>query len=314
MNAEELYNKIEPDLSKISVIDNHLNELGEAYLKSCKREDQYVGKYITDFEKQLTENLQKTIISQNSEVQNKTIALVNKVEKLVEESCRKNEELYEKTDSAKSSIYSLKFDLKEELGKKLDVSGIKQELTSSIDGAMDKAVDKKLEPVIKKLDKSSDYYFKAGKTIFENRDNYLSKKYVRTFYITWAATFFLTAILSLGSYRLIENVICENVFDKFYSDRYEKEISEPLKTAKVEAEAFLKQQKKDGELYSSERKKEADTYLKEKKLEADKYLEEQLAEARKKAQEEFYKRMDLYSQQVHKEVDKSQKKSKNKEQ
>lgn len=302
MTSDELYEKIEPELSKIPVMAGHLEQLKEAYNKISTRDNQDVGKYITDFEKQLSENLQKTIIDQNAESQRITADLIDKAENIISVFTRKNEELLSRTEMLSTRDYDLKFSIRDEIEKKLDVSGIQKQLVEGLE----KAVEQKVNPVIEKLDNSATYYVNAGKAVYEGRKDIVPKKVMNTFYCVLVFSF----LFAISSYRLIEWAVCENVFDKFYSDRYEKEISEPLKTAELEAEAFLKLQKREAEKYSSEKKKEADIYLKEKKAEADKYLEEQLAEARKKAQEEFDKRMDLYSQQVHKEVDKSLKKSK----
>ena len=95
---------------------------------------------------------------------------------------------------------------------------------------------------------------------------------------------------------------CEDVFEKFYSDKYSAEIAQPLIDAKKEAEDYL-----------SSTKKEADEELKAKKKEAEKYLKEQMEEARAKAHEEFKRRMDLYADDKQGDVDKKIKKSNSRE-
>lgn len=163
----------------------------------------------------------------------------------------------------------------------------------------------------KQTQKNEQAAIKLGNTAVEMR-----KLYRRTVHDAFAiAAMILTMIALLGGimiHQIWMNKTCEDVFEKFYSEKYEKEIAEPLKTAQKEAADYLNQQKKEADKYLAETKKQADEDLKNKKAEAKKYLDDQMAEARTKAQEEYDKRMELYSQQVQAAVDKKIKKEKSK--
>ena len=102
---------------------------------------------------------------------------------------------------------------------------------------------------------------------------------------------------------------CKDVFERFYSEKYEAEIAQPLADAKKEAAEYLRIQKAEADEILAKAKKEADEDLKAKKAEAKEYLKEQLDSARTRAQEEYERRMELYDQRVHNDVDLKMKKS-----
>ena len=106
---------------------------------------------------------------------------------------------------------------------------------------------------------------------------------------------------------------CKDVFERFYSEKYEAEIAQPLIDAKKEAEEYLLSKKAEADNYVTRTKKEADEELKSKKKEAKEYLKEQMEDARARAHEEFSRRMELYAQNMQKEVDQEIKKSNSKE-
>jgi len=106
---------------------------------------------------------------------------------------------------------------------------------------------------------------------------------------------------------------CKDVFERFYSEKYEAEIAQPLIDAKKEAEEYLLSKKGEADNYVTRTKKEADEELKSKKKEAKEYLKEQMEDARARAHEEFSRRMELYAQNMQKEVDQEIKKSNSKE-
>ena len=82
---------------------------------------------------------------------------------------------------------------------------------------------------------------------------------------------------------------------------------------KKEAEEYLLSKKAEADNYVTRTKKEADEELKSKKKEAKEYLKEQMEDARARAHEEFSRRMELYAQNMQKEVDQEIKKSNSKE-
>ena len=82
-----------------------------------------------------------------------------------------------------------------------------------------------------------------GNTAVEMR-----KLYRRTVHDAFAiSAMILTMIAFLGGimiHQILMNKTCEDVFEKFYSEKYEKEIAEPFKMAQKEAADYLKQQQK----------------------------------------------------------------------
>lgn len=117
----------------------------------------------------------------------------------------------------------------------------------------------------------------------------------------------------IGTKSIWENKTCKDVFERFYSEKYEAEIAQPLADAKKEAAEYLRIQKAEADEILAKAKKEADEDLKAKKAEAKEYLKEQLDSARTRAQEEYERRMELYDQRVHSDVDAKMKKSNSKE-
>ena len=169
--------------------------------------------------------------------------------------------------------------------------------------------------ILEKQTKANEHAaIKLGNTGKEIRKAFKNSVHI-TFAIPAMVLLLFSYISGIGTHSLWVKNNCKDVFEKFYSDKYEAEISEPLKQAQVEAQLYLKQQKSEADKYLSDTKKQADEDLKIKKEESAKYLKEQMEEARKKANEEFNRRMELYSQQVQNSVDKNirNQKSKTKE-
>ena len=127
--------------------------------------------------------------------------------------------------------------------------------------------------------------------VTEEMQKLLKKSLHIAFVIPVIVLVFLAYIGGIGTLAIWNKKTCENVFEKFYDDKYAKEIAQPMIDAK----------------------KEAEIYLREKKAEAEKYRKEQLEDARTRAQEEYEKRMKLYDQRVHSAVESQMKKSNSKE-
>ena len=127
--------------------------------------------------------------------------------------------------------------------------------------------------------------------VTEEMQKLLKKSLHIAFVIPVIVLVFLAYIGGIGTLAILNKKTCENVFEKFYDDKYAKEIAQPMIDAK----------------------KEAEIYLREKKAEAEKYRKEQLEDARTRAQEEYEKRMKLYDQRVHSAVESQMKKSNSKE-
>lgn len=143
--------------------------------------------------------------------------------------------------------------------------------------------------------------------------NLLKKSLHIAFVLPVIVLVFFAFIGGIGTKSIWDNKTCKDVFERFYSKKYEAEIAQPLADAKKEAAEYLRIQKAEADEILAKAKKEADEDLKTKKADAEKYRKEQFEDARKRAQEEFERRMELYDQRIHADVESKIKKSNLKE-
>lgn len=273
-------------------IEKLLNEKSEVSQMNSKDREVILNE-IKVFQTEFSEGLKVVFQNNQAEFRKDKIALLQQGQQSVNDSLLKLQNLLIDFQGTADSCKELKKVCKDTIIQTLNVDSMIQELKREINTTVKTVVEKEVSALNKSV-----------KAVNEATDriNVLFKKSVSLNSFIWFMAFLIIAfLLGIFVHRSIMQITCENVFDQFYSERYEKEIAEPLKTAQKEADKYL-----------SDTKKQADEDLKNKKAEAKKYLDDQMAEARTKAQEEYDKRMELYSQQVQAAVDKKIKKEKSK--
>ena len=280
-------------------IEKLVNAKPEVYQMNSSDRDIFLRE-IRSFENGLSETLKKVFFESQQDFKSERIRLttanqntyneaIAKIQTILidfqnaTDSCKGLDEVCRKAVSDSTNIYPF-------------INAFKNEINTTVKETLQKQTKANEQAAIK-----------LGNTAVEVRG--IMKRCVHINYAIPSMLFPLIALVfGFLCHGVLMNMNCENVFDQFYSERYEKEIAEPLKAAEKEASDYLKQQKKEADKYLSETKKQADEDLKNRKAEAKKYLEDQMTEARNKAQEEYDRRMELYSQQVQTEVDKKLKK------
>ena len=272
-------------------IEKLLNEKSEVSQMSPKDREVILNE-IKAFQTDFSEGLKGVFLNNQAEFKKDKIALLQQGQQSVNDSLLKLQNLLIDFQGTADSCKELKEICQTAVKDAINMASVKMDLEHVIETTVKDSLKKQTQS-------NEQAAIKLGNTAVEMR-----KLYRRTVHDA-----FLGGIMI---HQILMNKTCEDVFEKFYSEKYEKEIAEPFKTAQKEAADYLKQQQKEADKYLSDTKKQADEDLKNKKAEAKKYLDDQMAEARTKAQEEYDKRMELYSQQVQAAVDKKIKKEKSK--
>lgn len=284
-------------------IEKLLNEKSEVSQMSPKDREVILNE-IKAFQTDFSEGLKGVFLNNQAEFKKDKIALLQQGQQSVNDSLLKLQNLLIDFQGTADACKELKEICQTAVKDAINMASVKMDLEHVIETTVKDSLKKQTQS-------NEQAAIKLGNTAVEMR-----KLYRRTVHDAFAiSAMILTMIAFLGGimiHQILMNKTCEDVFKKFYSEKYEKEIAEPLKTAQKEAAVYLKQQQKEADKYLSDTKKQADEDLKNKKAEAKKYLDDQMAEARIKAQEEYDKRMELYSQQVQAAVDKKIKKEKSK--
>ena len=285
-------------LEKIANEKSETNELNP-------RDREVLVTEIREFEKDLSEKL-RIVFNENLEKGRKERLIVN-----TENQKTYNDLLYEiqkKMDALQKIVNScsgLDIVCRETINQSVDIFSLRIGVVS--------AMEKMVRDILSKQTKANEQAAaKLADTANDMRN--LFKKSLHIDFVLPALALILLALF--GGIR-IESLrtkrTCEDIFERFYSDKYSKEIAQPLIDAKKEAEEYLLSKKAEADNYVTRTKKEADEELKSKKKEAKEYLKEQMEDARARAHEEFSRRMELYAQNMQKEVDQEIKKSNSKE-
>ncbi len=194
---------------------------------------------------------------------------------------------------------------KNAINQAVDLNSIKQ----SINHTMVTTVKESLAKLTRAIEKSTQNF---NQVTVEMRK--LLKKSLHVAFVLPTIVIVLLAFVGgIGTNIIWTRKTCADVYERFYSNKYEAEIAKPLAEAKKEAADYAKKQKAEADEILARTKKEAAEDLKGKKAEAEKYRKEQMEDARKRAQEEYERRMKLYDQRVHNDVDAKMKKSNSKE-
>ena len=246
--------------------------------------------YMMDFERSLVSNIKDTIVQQQLELKSYNEEFNEKLNSQNNKNRADAEALYNRVERTARNVSELNSTVRNAVNSGFEGLHLKEE----INAIMNSSIKASLENQTKANEKA---VIKLGNTAVQMRETFRNNIYAPFAY----AGMILIVLFFGGGFKcheIYQNRICENVFEQFYTDRFDKEIEGPLKKAKIEAAEYLDQQKKEAEDYKKLKEQEADDYLKNKIIEAD---------------EEYTRRLQAYIENAKDEVSKSMKKNTKKE-
>lgn len=303
-DTEDLIININTKVDRLVDIENLLEKIAnskpEVYeMNSRDREVLQTG--IRDFEHELSETLRRVFNANLEESRRERLLIIESNQKIYDDNLdalqNKLKDFQKVADSCKD-LDVLCFNA---INQAVDLNSIQQKLNHTMVTTV--------KEILSKLTIANEKTTKNFNGVTEEMQKLLKKSLHIAFVIPVIVLVFLAYIGGIGTLAIWNKKTCENVFEKFYADKYEKEISQPMIEAKKEAAEYLRIQKSEADEIRAKSKKEAEADLKAKKAEAKEYLKEQLDSARTRAQEEYERRMELYDQRVHNDVDLKMKKS-----
>lgn len=260
---------------------------------------------ISAFEENLSNNIKNEIIRQQTDFKAYQKDFSEKL--VLQNNQNKNdaETLFLRVEKTAKSVGDLSSTVRQSIDSVFNDLNLKDEIETIMRISIKESLEKQTKA-------NEQAVIKIGNTAVQMRETF--KKYVSNSFAYVAMIIVIMAgLVGFKLHEVFQSLTCENVFEQFYQDKYEKEISEPMKQAEKEASDFLKVKKQEASDYLEQQKKDADFYNKQKKSEADQYLKVKMTEADKKADEEYELRLNAYAENAKKEASKTMKNNKPKE-
>ena len=285
-DTEDLIININTKVNRLVDIENLLEKIANAKpevyeMNSRDREVLQTG--IRDFENELSETLRRVFNANLEESRRERLLIIENNQKIYDDNLEELQNKLKDFQKVADSCKDLDVLCFNAINQAVDLNSIQQKLNHTMVTTV--------KETLSKLTIANEKTTKNFNGVTEEMQKLLKKSLHIAFVIPVIVLVFLAYIGGIGTLAIWNKKTCENVFEKFYDDKYAKEIAQPMIDAK----------------------KEAEIYLREKKAEAEKYRKEQLEDARTRAQEEYEKRMKLYDQRVHSAVESQMKKSNSKE-
>ncbi len=285
-DTEDLIININTKVNRLVDIENLLekiaNEKPEVY-EMNPRDREVLQTGIRDFECDLSETLRRVFKANLEESRRERLLIIENNQKIYDDNLEALQNKLKDFQKVADSCKDLDVLCFNAINQAVDLNSIQQKLNHTMVTTV--------KETLSKLTIANEKTTKNFNGVTEEMQKLLKKSLHIAFVIPVIVLVFLAYIGGIGTLAILNKKTCENVFEKFYDDKYAKEIAQPMIDAK----------------------KEAEIYLREKKAEAEKYRKEQLEDARTRAQEEYEKRMKLYDQRVHSAVESQMKKSNSKE-
>lgn len=285
-DTEDLIININTKVNRLVDIENLLekiaNEKPEVY-EMNPRDREVLQTGIRDFENELSETLRRVFNANLEESRRERLLIIENNQKIYDDNLEELQNKLKDFQKVADSCKDLDVLCFNAINQAVDLNSIQQKLNHTMVTTV--------KETLSKLTIANEKTTKNFNGVTEEMQKLLKKSLHIAFVIPVIVLVFLAYIGGIGTLAIWNKKTCENVFEKFYDDKYAKEIAQPMIDAK----------------------KEAEIYLREKKAEAEKYRKEQLEDARTRAQEEYEKRMKLYDQRVHSAVESQMKKSNSKE-
>lgn len=283
-------------MDALSIIQSHIITVESALeeVKSSRQEAVAMNEYdrnaimnnISEFELSLVNNIKDTIVQQQIELKSYHEEFNEKLSSQNNKNKHDAEALFLRVERATKNISDLNTTVSDSVNsgfENLHLRGrIEKIMQTSVKEALEKQTEANKQAVID----------------LSNTAKNLREKF--TDYVYFPIAFIGMLIIGLavfGGFKLHElyqRKTCENVFEQFYSDRFNEELEKPLKEAKLKAAEYLDELKQEAEDYKKLKEQEADDYLKNKIIEAD---------------EEYTRRLQAYIENAKDEVSKSMKKN-----
>ncbi len=283
-------------LDTLGLIQNHIISIESSVeeVKMSKQEAVEMNendrnillKNISTFEQDLVNNIRDTIIQQQEEMKSYND---DYNEQLLSQNRRNRidaENLFNRVENTAKNIRDLNTTVRDSVNEGLEKLHLREEIKT----IMNSSIKSSLENQTKANEQA---VIKLGNTAVQMRETFRNNVYA-PFGFIGMVLIVLAFFAGFRTHEIYQNRICENVFELFYSDRFNEELSEPLKEAKIEASEYLKEQKIEANDYKKLKEQEADDYLKNKIIEAD---------------EEYTRRLQAYIENAKNEVSKSMKKN-----
>lgn len=283
-------------MDTLSIIQSHIITVESALeeVKSSRQEAVAMNEYdrnaimnnISEFELSLVNNIKDTIVQQQIELKSYHEEFNEKLSSQNNKNKHDAEALFLRVERATKNISDLNTTVSDSVNsgfENLHLGGrIEKIMQTSVKEALEKQTEANKQAVID----------------LSNTAKNLREKF--TDYVYFPIAFigmFIIGLAVFGGFKLHElyqRKTCENVFEQFYSDRFNEELEKPLKEAKLKAAEYLDELKQEAEDYKKLKEQEADDYLKNKIIEAD---------------EEYTRRLQAYIENAKDEVSKSMKKN-----
>lgn len=284
-------------MDTLGILQNHIInvESGIEDVKASRQEALEMNEYdrnvimknISDFEQTMVNNLKDVIIQQQSELRSYNEKFNEKLNSQNHKNREDAEALYHRVEQTTKKVCDLNSTVRDAVNTGFGNLHLKEE----INAIMNSSIKASLENQTKANEKA---VIRLCNTAVQMRDTFKNNIYAP---FAYAGMILIVLFFAVGfkCHELYQNRICENVFEQFYTDKFNKEIEVPLKEAEKKAKVYLSEQNEKAEVYRKEKEKEADLYLKNKLNEAD---------------AEFEKRLQAYVDNAKKEVSNSMKKKK----
>ena len=305
---DEIMDKLDIIQQRFTGVETALEEISNSKPETVEmneRDRNVLLSNIRAFEENLSRNIKNEIIQQQTDFK---IYQKDFSEKLVIQNNNNKkdaEELFKRVEKVANSVGDMSYTVRSSVE-----SGFRNlNLESDIKNIMRTEIKESLQAQTKANEQA---VIKIGNTAVQMRETF--KKYVSNTF-AWGAMIVVigAGLLGFKLHQTIQEWNCENVFNQFYQEKYDKEIAEPMMKAEKEAAEFLKINKQEATDYLKNQKKDADAYNKQKKQEADQYLKTKMEEADRKADEEYQLRLNAYAENAKKEVSKTVKANKSRE-
>ncbi len=287
-------------MDTLGILQSHIINVESALedVKASRQEAVVMNEYdrnailnnIMDFERALVSNIKDTIVLQQTELKSYHEEFNEKLNSQNNKNRADAEALYNRVERTARNVSDLNSTVRNAVNSGFE--GL--HLTEEIENIMNTSIKSSLENPTMANEQA---VIKLGNTAVQMRETFKENVYAPFVY----AGMLLIGLSFFGGFKiheLYQRETCANVFEQFYSDRFNEELDEPLKEAKLEAAEYLDEQKKEAESYRKLKEQEADDYLKNKIIEAD---------------EEYTRRLQAYIDNAKDEVSKSMKKNTKKE-
>ena len=306
--TEDLLININTKVERLVDIENLLekvaNEKREVY-EMNPRDREVLVTELREYETELSEALRAVFNMNLEKIRSELLIVTNENQEIYKELLQTMKTELADLQKATDSCNGLNLICKNAITQAVDLTSIQKGLNHT----MATTVNKNLSRMTIANQKTTQSF----NNVTAEMQKLLKKSLHVAFVLPTIVIVLLAFVGGIGTNIIWTRKTCADIYERFYSNKYETEIANPLVEAKKEAADYVKKQKAEADEILARTKKEAAEDLKGKKAEAEKYRKEQMEDARKRAQEEYERRMKLYDQRVHNDVDAKMKKSNLKE-